>query len=122
MTDPSDREWRARFDMLRVTDERDAPEFRSILDRAAAAVPERARPRARWPLGAALAIAAALLLAVGVARVSRKRAFVASPLSAWRSPTASLLHTTGSGLLASSALLPSVLDRLGSMSPQLKGK
>lgn len=118
MTDFSDRELRARFDALRGADEHDAPGFRSVLERSA-----RVRPRRpRWPLRVALSIAAALLLSVGIARVSRRRAFVAEPLSTWRSPTAGLLRTTGSDLLRSSALMPSMFDQLSSVSLAYKEK
>jgi hypothetical protein len=118
MTDSSDHELRARFDALRVAEEHDAPGFRSVLDRAA-----RTRPAgARWPLRVTLSIAAALLLSAGLVRVSRRRAFIAEPLSTWRSPTAGLLRTTGSDLLRSSALMPSMLDQLGSVSLAHKEK
>ncbi len=122
MTALSDHELRARFDALRAADERDAPGLRAVLDRARRAPAADARLMARRRLQVALSIAAALLLAVGVSRISRRPAFVPPPLSTWTSPTASLLHTPGSELLASPALLSSVLDQLTSMSPPHQGK
>jgi hypothetical protein len=122
MTEFSDHELRARFDATRVADEHDAPGFRSVLDRAAQVRPAHTAPRSRWPLRVAMSIAAALLLSVGLVRVSRRRAFIAEPLSTWRSPTAGLLRTTGSDLLRSSALMPSMLDQLGSVSLAHKEK
>lgn len=122
MTALSDHELRARFDALRVADERDAPGFRAVLDRARRAPATDARLMARRRLQVALSIAAALLVAVGVSRISRRPDFVPPPLSIWTSPTASLLRTPGSDLLASPALLSSVLDQLTSMSPPHQGK
>ena len=118
MTDYSDHELHARFDTLRGGDEQRAPGFRSVLER-----PVRLRPRrSGWALRVALSIAAALLLSVGLVRLSRRRAFVAEPLSTWRSPTSDLLRTTGSDLLRSSALMPSMLDQLVSVSLAHKEK
>jgi hypothetical protein len=122
MTDSADHEWRARFEALRAADERDAPDFRAVVDRPAPAGVAHAAAPPRWRLRVALSIAAALLLSVGLVSVVRRRAFVAEPLSTWRSPTASLLRTTGSDLLRSSALMPSTLDQLGSVSLAYKEK
>lgn len=122
MTGLSDRELRARFDALRAADEHGAPGFGALLARAAPAATEGRRLPSRWRLRTALSIAAALLLAVGLVRWSRRRDFVPQPLSTWTSPTASLLHTPGPDLLASSGLLPSVLDQLTSTPSQRKGK
>jgi hypothetical protein len=121
MTGPSDHELRAHFDALRATDERDAPGFRAVLDRAAPTAPDATRLRARLRLGAALAIAAAIVLAAGLTLTSPRRNFVAEPLSAWTSPTASLLHTPGSELLASPSLVPSALDHLTTTLPLREG-
>jgi hypothetical protein len=122
MTGLSDRELRARFDALRAADEHGAPGFGALLAHAARAATEGRRLPSRWRLRTSLSIAAALLLAVGLVRWSRRRDFVPQPLSTWTSPTAGLLHTPGSELLASSGLLPSVLDQLTSTSSQRKGK
>jgi hypothetical protein len=123
MSERSDPDLRSRFHALRTADEQDTPAFRAILDRAGPAPLVGAlQPRRRF-LRAALSIAAAILFAVGLVRALRRHAFVAPPLSTWTSPTASLLHTSGSELLATSTLLPSMLDNLTSPSSQPhKGK
>jgi len=122
MTENPDHELRARFDALRSADEKAAPDFKTIVDRTARMTPPHAPSRARWPSRVAVPLAAALLLTIGLVRVSRRRALVAEPLSIWRSPTAGLLRTTGSDLLRSSALMPSMLDQLGSVSLAYKEK
>jgi hypothetical protein len=122
MTGLPDHELRARFDELRAADEQSAPGFGAVLARARFAAPDRTQRRRRWRLGAALSIAAAIVLAVGISRTARRRNFVAQPLSTWRSPTASLLRTPGSELLASPSLVPSALDHLTIMLAQREGK
>ena len=122
MTGPSDRELRARFEALRDADERDAPGFRAVLERAALAFNRDSQRVARRRLGVALAIAASLVIAAGISREWRRRDFVAQPLSSWTSPTAILLKTPGSELLAAPALLPSTLDHLTSTFAQREGR
>jgi hypothetical protein len=123
MSELSDQDLRSRFEVLRAGDEHDAPGFRAILDRAGP-VPTVAAMRARRrPLRAVLSIAAVVLLAAGLVRVSRRHAFVAPPLSTWTSPTESLLHASGSELLVSPTLVPSMLAKLTSPPSQpLRGK
>jgi hypothetical protein len=110
MSPRPDDELRSRFAELRDADARHAPAYRAVLERTDRRVPGVDRNGRRRTLRLALAAAAAIVLAVGVARVSRRRAFVAPPLSTWTSPTASLLRTPGAELLASPTLLSSVLD------------
>jgi hypothetical protein len=109
MTPTADDELRSRFSKLRESDSDRAPSYRAVLDRAShksrGGVRVARRPLLRLAL--TLAAAAAIVLAVGVARVSLRRDFVPPPLSTWTSPTASLLRTPGSDLLTSPTLLSS---------------
>jgi hypothetical protein len=94
----ADDELRARFADLRASDERSAPDFHGVLDRAKRApYADARRLRLRAPLALFIAAAAVVVAAVGIARVSalRRAAFVATPLSTWTSPTAGLLRTQG---------------------------
>ncbi len=83
MSEPTDSELRSHFEALRAADEQSVPGFRAILDRPAHAPTVGAIPRWHWPLRAALAIAAAILFVAGLARLPRRRDFVAPPLSTW---------------------------------------
>jgi hypothetical protein len=92
----ADDELRARFADLRASDERSAPDFHGVLDRAKRApYADARRLRLRAPLALFIAAAAVVVAAVGIARVSalRRAAFVTPPLSTWTSPTAGLLRT-----------------------------
>jgi hypothetical protein len=110
MTQPGDERLRSRFGELRDADERGAPAYRAVLERRVA--PVVPHPGRRWlpRFALTLAAAAAIVLAIGVARESRRREFQPQPLSTWRSPTASLLHTPGLNLVSSSTLVSSMLD------------
>ncbi len=112
MTERSDEELRARFSELRAGDELSAPRFGAVVEQAARAGNERVPAAIRWRIPVALSIAAALLLAVSLARATRRHDFIAPPLSTWTSPTASLLRMPGSNLLASPMLGSSALDNL----------
>jgi len=117
---PADDELRARFEALREEDRRRAPAFRGALSDAW----PRPLPRRRaFPL-VWIAAAAGLVLTVGIA-VRESRQHGADPsagpigsfggadtvsVTTWRSPTASLLRTSGSGLLAPPRILSSILD------------
>lgn len=120
MTAMSDEELRARFESLSAHDRREAPSFAVLTDRATRAA-HRARPRRAWRLAMAIALAAAVVLSVGIARIVRRMSFVPTPLAAWTSPTAGLLKTPGSDLLASPALLSSQLDHLTTTLAQREG-
>lgn len=121
MTHLSDEELRARFDALAAHDRREAPPFAELADRAARAAVEGMRPRRSWRLGLTLALAAAVVLSVGIVRVARRLSFVPTPLATWTSPTASLLATPGSALLASPVLMSSPLDHLTTTLAQREG-
>lgn len=110
MNDSADRDLRTRFDALRRTDASEAPGFRELIGREVRRPAPTAILSPRRLLRAAIALAAAIVFAAGVARVSRRRAPSQVPLSAWTSPTASLLHTPGIGLSSTSAVLTSALD------------
>jgi hypothetical protein len=122
MSDLSDHELRARFAALRATEERNAPAFDAVVGRVQRAAPIGPRIQPRWRVPLALVVAAALLLGVGLMRTARRRAFVPQPLSAWTSPTESLLYTPTSAVLAWPTLAPSALDHLTSMLAQSEGK
>jgi hypothetical protein len=117
---PDDDDLRARFEALREEDRRRAPAFRGALS------DERPRPLSRtraFPL-VWIAAAAGILLTVGIAvRETRQhgrdpyagsassfRGGDTASITAWKSPTASLLRNSGSEMLASSRILSSVLD------------
>ena len=121
MIQPAEGELRARFDALRDGDQRDVPDFRALVDRGPRASSTTAAARRSWRLALALAAAAAIVVAVGLAVTARRRAFVPQPLATWTSPTASLLDTPGSALLASPTLVPSALDHLTATIAQREG-
>jgi hypothetical protein len=116
-----DDELRAHFEALRAEDRGRAPDFRAMLDRAQSA--RSARRRRAVPL-VWIAAAAGIMLTLGIAvRENRQQGVKPHDVSAgsfgggdtlsisrWKSPTASLLHTSGSEVLASSKILSSVLD------------
>lgn len=115
-----DDELRARFEALREEDGRRAPAFHGGLGHEW----PRPLPRRRARPLVWIAAAAGIVLTVGIAFQQTRNHGVASRLgtagsfqtgdsvsiSTWRSPTASLLRTTGSEVLASSKILSSVLD------------
>jgi hypothetical protein len=117
MTNPSDDELRAPFDALRREDGSRAPGFRAVLERERTIVSRRPFTDPLW-----IAAAAVIVLAVGIAvRESRQRdaaraATIASfdgstpSITQWRSPTASLLRTPGTGVLAPPRIFSSILD------------
>ena len=111
MIDMHDDELRARFAGLRASDELSAPEFVDVLDRARHSAHSRVSAR-RWlsPLAISIAAAAVVIAAVGIARASRRAAFVAPPLSTWTSPTAGLLRTPGTGQRQPATLISSLVD------------
>ena len=113
MTSPSDDELRTRFESLRDAEQQDAPGFQSVLNRSVRPSTADLRASRRWrsPVALSLAAAAVVALAISLAlRVANSREAFVQPLSAWTSPTASLLRTPGLGLLESSTLSGSVFD------------
>ena len=117
---PADDELRARFEALREEDRRRAPAFRGALsDEGPRPLPRRRAFPLVW-----IAAAAGIVLTVGIA-VRETRQHDPDPharsassfgggdtvsITTWRSPTASLLRSSGSGLLAPPRILSSVLD------------
>jgi hypothetical protein len=67
-----------------------------------------------------LSLAAAIVLAAGLAVRGRRDRARIPPLSTWRSPTAVFLNTPGIELLQSPDVLTSVLDRVASTAVQPK--
>lgn len=112
---------RARFDALREADGRRVPAFRAMLGRRAHASPPAALPRRAWLRALVLAAAAAIVLALGLTITPGRGDFAPQPLSTWTSPTASLLRTPGSDLLASPGLVASPLDQLITTLAQREG-
>lgn len=118
MKPPSDEELIGRFEELRDDDQAGAPDFRAVLNRAQSR--ERARPRTMlWTWAA---VAASVVITAGIAlhqarnREAALRAVSAldapggSSISAWRSPTASLLRVSGSEVQGTPKILSSILD------------
>jgi len=105
MKDEIDRELARRFADLARSDERTAPGFGSVLERASA--PVRAHPR--LPAAVAAAVSIAAITSILWIQRSRRQEAPADPiasasiasasLSAWRSPTSALLETPGRDLL-----------------------
>ena len=124
MNEPTDHELRARFAELRAAELFGAPEFDDVRDRANRARTTVDRIARRGPSRVALsiALAAAIVLAVSVARESHRREFVPPPLSTWTSPTASLLRTPGIDLFTSKTLRSSMLDAATAASALHTGK
>jgi hypothetical protein len=116
----SDGELRARFAALRAEDSDRAPGFRDIMERARTLdVQRRHGVRPLW-----MVAAAGIVLAVAIAfqqtrnRSAGRRADATNSsgggdtpsISTWKSPTASLLRTSGSEALAAPRVLSSILD------------
>ena len=117
---PDDDDLRARFHALRRDDEAQAPDFRTVLNRV---VVPRSLPLRRSVPVLWVAAAAGVMVAVGITllevhdRANRLADSVAlsaatnsASVSTWRSPTASLLRTSGGELLAAPRVLSSILD------------
>lgn len=119
MNSPNDDELRADFEALRQEDDVRAPDFRAVLSRPQAIdAPRRRRLHPLW-----IAAAAGVLLAVGIAFREAQHGTFGPPaqatssldgditsLTKWRSPTASLLRTSGSAALSAPRILSSILD------------
>lgn len=116
----SDDELRARFEALRSDDSDRAPDFHDIVERARTLEAQRRRGvRPLW-----IVAAAGVVLAAGIAfqqtrnRGIGRRADATDSsgggdtlsISRWKSPTASLLRTSGSEALAAPKVLSSILD------------
>ncbi len=123
MSEMNDDELRAGFAELRANDEQSAPEFQALLDRASRSTRPDVRG-GRWlsPLAISIAAAAVVIVAVGIARASRRAAFVAPPLSTWTSPTASLLRTPAIDHTRKADLLSSMIDIATSTTVPRTGK
>jgi hypothetical protein len=116
-----DDDVRSHFDALRRDDQARTPDFRSVLNRVELPRPvplRRTRPLL-W-----VAAAAGLMVSAGIAlHEQRERAanrFTDSvalsatsnsaSISTWKSPTASLLRTSGGEMLTAPRVLSSILD------------
>ena len=105
------------FTELRIADRAELPRYRAVLDQALA---RRRFPASRGRSLTVRAVAAAVVVAVGVIAYQRKHhdsprhsAPAASSLAAWKSPTGILLHTPGRELLRGVPDLDSsILDRI----------
>jgi hypothetical protein len=115
VNDMSDDDLRARFAELRNDDHARAPDFGAVLTRAELRARTTAYPRivrVAW-----IAAAAGIVFSAGILfQQSRGRDLVppgsgqAATISTWTSPTADLLRTPGSELLAPPSLFSSILD------------
>jgi hypothetical protein len=116
MNSSPDDELRARFRDLRA-DRRDAPPFEDVVTRAETR-PRSLRPTHRfgpvWIVAAAVVVVAT---GVMITRSSDRSGPVLDvpSIATWRSPTASLLRTSGRELLAPPPILSSSLGRLPSV-------
>lgn len=112
MNDSAERDLRSRFAELRDAVAGDVPDFRTLLGRANRRPADIALGGYRWPprVVIPIALAAAGVLAIGVVRITRRRALMETPLSTWTSPTAGLLHTSDIGVSPESGILTSILD------------
>jgi len=110
-----DDELRLSMNALRAHDAMHAPRFEAMWQRAASrARPSRAK---RVSLMIAAGLAAALVLVTFALRISEApitpaRSKTHVTIHTWRSPTASLLRSPSSELLAPQPILSSVLDPL----------
>jgi hypothetical protein len=128
MNMPDEYDLRARYRELLDTDRAEAPDFATMWRRAS--LPARPSPRRRALLGGGLAIAAAVVIELGLAtpwstvRTLRRPAAKgtgdarAESILTWRSPTASLLRTAGAELFASPSVHTSVLDGITTTRPR----
>lgn len=106
MNEPGDDELRARFERLREDDHAHAPSFRAMWARAE----PRARTTRRALTAALIGMVAAASVVLAVMNSSPSPSVAVAPtISDWSSPTAGLLHTMGSELLAPPPILSSVL-------------
>jgi hypothetical protein len=127
MSVPNDDELRARFAELRAFDSSARPEFAAGLARGKQRV---AMARARPVPAPTWIAAAAVILAIGAAGVAWKARQLSRPspattvvqsITIWRSPTASLLRTTGRELYAPPPILSSIIDGATHAPVQRKG-
>jgi hypothetical protein len=134
MSAVNDDELRAMYEQLRAGDDTQlpAPSFRALWARAESSA--KSPPRSRVPvLRAALWIAAAACLVVTASVAFRQTRTTtntavspavrtgATSLSDWTSPTAGLLRTSDTELLAPAPILASILDGVTRVRLQPKG-
>jgi hypothetical protein len=134
--DDDDDDLSARFRELRDGDRARTPAFAAM--RVAALAPGDKVFRAYRPALLWMAVAASVVLLAGGTLLRRVRAdrrpevtwrlnatptaiYGAASISQWRSPTASLLRTSGSELFAPRPLLSSVLDHAAGTAAPYKG-
>lgn len=113
-----DRELRARFGELRDADSAGAPDVSGVVARTAI---DRRATIARRSGAMLLAAAAVVLIGVVVARQPRAVDGSGASITSWKSPTTSLIPTTGQSVLAPDPLLSSVLDGATSSTLWQKG-
>jgi hypothetical protein len=124
MIDREDDELRASFHQLREEDVRRAPAFPPFLEHAESVARPPIRRSAATRTFRLLALAAGIVLVLGVTReVSRRvRAAAVPSITTWRSPTQGLLRTSDRDLLAPPPLLTSVLGATARAPIQRKGE
>jgi hypothetical protein len=114
-----DDELRDRFHDLRRVDGAAAPDFPAVVDRSG--VGRAKAPLHRSPV---MWLAAAAAVVVGLVATQRFRTTTgaaAQSITAWQSPTSSLVPASGRAVLSPSPLLSSVLDGATSSALWRKG-
>ncbi|MFL5481953.1 MAG: hypothetical protein ACJ8AK_07160 [Gemmatimonadaceae bacterium] len=117
MTELNHDELRARFEAMREHDLRGAPPFEPIRNWAAlrsGRMPRNRRQVVQWLAWAASILIIALLVAQPWNRAAPRRGAEPTTITAWQSPTASLLRSAAHSLLPPPPLLSSVFDGIRS--------
>jgi hypothetical protein len=117
VSEVNDDELRARFEAMREHDLRGTPAFEPIRDWAAlrsGRTPRNRRQVAQWLAWAASIVIIALLVAQPWNRGATRPGAGPTSITAWQSPTASLLRSSAHSLLSPPPLLSSVFDGITS--------
>jgi hypothetical protein len=119
-----DEDLRSRFAELRDDDRAHAPEFGPLWKRAELRAQTTSRKRTlhvAWILAAAGIVVTVSVLVQQSRDVPTEGSISGATISSWRSPTAGLLRTPGSELLAPPPILTSILDGATGATVRSKG-